>query len=394
MIQDEQRRIFDSLKQQAGGVFDALLEKSQSVWSVIGNSLKTALLTAIKDVVTSRVAAMLMQMFTGARVSFAGGGGLLGSIGGLAGVGALPVFGGGMGPGGTAPFVQSGGSGGGQLSGAGLAGFLPGLKSFAGIGGSIQTGAGMATTWGAATMGQKMSAIGKSNAALAGGAMLAMDGLRRGGYAGMAETAAGGAIIGFKYGGPLGTVIGGIAGGIAGFVRLFVKGAMEKAREKVKALYGVDISDKNILQQIVEMAKSSYGGNLDMAIRTPQIRDLIELYGMTTAQKMAPGNIMRPATMYQSGGALYSAPNYSNGTPLPIGGGTPLPIGGGQQRAGAPVYVQLDADATQEFLSGRMAETIRSNPRAVASSNLAATKQNYGRRENMALQFSPSSLTT
>jgi hypothetical protein len=36
-------------------VFDALLTKSQSVWSAIGNSLKTAMLTAIKDVVTSRV---------------------------------------------------------------------------------------------------------------------------------------------------------------------------------------------------------------------------------------------------------------------------------------------------------------------------------------------------
>jgi hypothetical protein len=69
MIRDEQRRIFESLKQQAGGVFDALLQKSQSVWSAIGNSFKTAILTAIKEVITSRVAAMLMQLFTGTRVA-------------------------------------------------------------------------------------------------------------------------------------------------------------------------------------------------------------------------------------------------------------------------------------------------------------------------------------
>ena len=31
---------------------------------------------------------------------------------------------------------------------------------------------------------------------------------------------------------------------VAGAVRIFVKGATEKAREKIKALYGVDISDK------------------------------------------------------------------------------------------------------------------------------------------------------
>src|SRR5579883_2666630 len=102
LIRDQNQRIFDAFKRQAEGVFDALLTKSQSIWSAIGNSLKTALLTAIKDVVTSRVAAMLMQLFTGTRVSLAGGGasggGALGRLGGLVGVGAVPVFGQGGGP--------------------------------------------------------------------------------------------------------------------------------------------------------------------------------------------------------------------------------------------------------------------------------------------------------
>ncbi|MBI3281464.1 MAG: hypothetical protein HYZ57_16665 [Acidobacteria bacterium] len=102
-------KIAESLKQQAGGVFDALLTKSQCVWKAIGNSFKTAILTAIKEVVRSRVAAMLMQMFTGQKVSFAGGGagpggggGMLGGLGGLLGVGAEPVFNGGPIPGGAA----------------------------------------------------------------------------------------------------------------------------------------------------------------------------------------------------------------------------------------------------------------------------------------------------
>ena len=42
LVRDHNRQIFDSLKQQAGGVFDALLTKSQSVWKAIGNSFKTA----------------------------------------------------------------------------------------------------------------------------------------------------------------------------------------------------------------------------------------------------------------------------------------------------------------------------------------------------------------
>ena len=103
---------------------------------------------------------------------------------------------------------------------------------------------------------------------LAAGAMLVMDGLRRGGKLGVAETTGGGALIGAKFGGPLGAAIGAIAGFAAGMVRLFIKGAVEKARQKIKDLYGVDIPDKALLQQIVDTAKQSYGGNLDMAIRT------------------------------------------------------------------------------------------------------------------------------
>ena len=71
-----------------------------------------------------------------------------------------------------------------------------------------------------------------------------MDGLRRGGKLGVAETTGGGALIGAKFGGPLGAAIGAIAGFAAGMVRLFIKGAVEKARQKIKDLYGVDIPDK------------------------------------------------------------------------------------------------------------------------------------------------------
>ena len=154
-MRDHNRQIFESLKQQAGGVFDALLDRSQSVWKAIGNSLKTALLTAIKDVVTSRIAATLMQLFTGQKVTFAGGGagpggsgGMLGGLGGLLGIGAVPVFGGTGGGGpipggaaggwGTPPFLPQGGGGGGiPLGGGGAGGAAAGggaVTSKAGVG--------------------------------------------------------------------------------------------------------------------------------------------------------------------------------------------------------------------------------------------------------------------
>ena len=237
----------------------------------------------------------------------------------------------------------------------------------------------------------------KGGAMLAGGAILAMDGLRRGGKIGVAETTAGGALIGAKFGGPLGALIGGIAGFAAGMVRLFIKGAVEKARQKIKDLYGVDIPDKALLQQIVDTAKQSYGGNLDMAIRTAQIRDLIQLYAMSTGQqtKGMPAQV-HPLDLVQSGGSLYQSPGYSNGTALPGMGGLPSmdSIGGGVASGGGPVVIQLDGPATTSLLQGQAVQAIANNPRVVASASLSAARSNAGRRELTSLQLSPGLVTS
>jgi hypothetical protein len=387
LVRDQNQRIFDSFKRQAEGVFDALLTRSQSIWSAIGNSLKTALLTAIKDVVTSRVAAMLMQLFTGTRVSLAGGtssgGGALGRLGGLVGVGAVPVFGQGGGgpiPGaaaggwGTPPFIPSN-------SGRGWAGLLGGWKDFLGFGGGVQYAPGKTVTWEAATMGQKLSALGRSNAALLGGATLALMGLQRGGVSGLAMTTAGGAMIGFKYGGPVGAAIGAGIGAVAGLVRLFVKGAQEKAREKIKATYGVDIREKNILAEIVNIAKQGFGGNLDMAIRSQQIRDLVELYALSTGQSTSglPATVKPVSLLQQSGSLFQSNP----------GGLTMDRIGGGAPSAAAPTVINITVPGAKEFFEKETVRVVVENPRAVQSATMAATKQNAGRREMTGLQLSP-----
>jgi len=388
IVRDQNQRIFDSFKRQADGIFDALLTKSQSIWSAIGNSLKTALLTAIKDVVTSRVAAMLMQLFTGTRVSLAGGtssgGGTLGRLGGLLGVGAVPVFGQGGGGGpipggaaggwGTPPFIPSKGGG-------GWAGLLGGWKDFLGFGGGVQYAPGKAVTWEAATMGQKLSALGRSNAALLGGATLAMMGLQRGGLSGLAMTTAGGAMIGFKYGGPVGAAIGAGIGAVAGLVRLFVKGAQEKAREKIKATYGVDIREKNILAEIVNIAKQGFGGNLDMAIRSQQIRDLVELYALSTGQSTSglPATV-KPVSLLERGGTLFQ--QSSSGLSL-------APISGGAPSAAAPTVINITVPGAKEFFEKETVRVVVENPRAVQSATIAATKQNAGRREMTGLQLNP-----
>jgi len=335
------------------------------------------------------------QLFTGTRGSLVGGGassgGTLGGLGGLLGIGALPAFGrtGGPIPGGAAggwgtpPFIPSGG---------GWSGLLSGWKDFFGFGGGVQYAPGKAVTWEAATADQKLSALGRSNAALLGGAALALMGLQRGGISGLAMTTAGGALIGFKYGGPLGAAIGAGAGFVAGLARLFVKSAEEKAREKIKALYGVDISDKALLKQIVDTAKQAFGGNLDMAIRSQQVRDLIQLYAMSTGQptRGMPATV-HPLDIVQTGGSLYKSPGYSNGTALPGLGGLPTldPIGSGVASGAGlgTTVVNLQID------SKTVGNVIIQNGRVVAQGAINAMKANAGRRELTALQVSPGLVT-
>lgn len=229
----------------------------------------------------------------------------------------------------------------------------------------------------------------QGGAMLAGGGLLAYEGLKRGGVSGLAMTTAGGALIGAKFGGPIGAAIGAAASFAAGLIRLFVKGATEKAREKIKATYGVDIKDEKILQQIVQIAKDKYGGNLDMAIRTQDVRDIIELYALSTGQSTGglPAT-MKPVTMAQSGGTLFqqsAGPGLSSLADIDrIGPGTPSNAG--------PLVIKLDGPATTALLRGEAIQAIADNPRAVQSAVLSATKSNAGRRQMLSLQISPGTL--
>jgi len=372
------RAIFDSLKQQAGGVFDALLQNSKSVWSAIGNAFKTAMLTAIKEVVTSRVTALLMQMFTGQKVSFAGGG---------------------AGPGGSGGINWSN---------------LKNLASWKNLYGAMTLGGGLLMLSGAKN-GNAMSTIGgdalmDGGIGLSGGPIgavggagigLYLDAMRRGGWADVGEATAGGALAGWNigryFGNPLlGAAIGAGVGLLSGIVRLFVKGASEKARQKIRDLYGVDISDRAIIQQILDIAKQMYGGNIDMAIRTQQVRDLIQLYDMSTGQqaKGMPAT-MQPLNLAQRGGSLYQALTYSDGAAVPGLGGLPTldSIGGGVASGAQPVATQLDGPATTSLLQGQAVQAIDSKPRVVQGAVLSASKSNAGRRELASLRLTPGLIT-
>jgi hypothetical protein len=264
-----------------------------------------------------------------------------------------------------------------------------------------------------------------------GGGLLALNGLMRGGVAGLAETTAGGAAIGYKFGGGLGAAIGAGAGALAGIVRMFIKGSIEKAHDKIKAAYGVDIADKGVLSQIVQIAKQSYGGNIDMAIRTSQVSDLVRLYGMSTGQ--GTGRIaapMTPTSLIQSGGSLSQAQQYYGGSPLAMPGGLPVTVPAYQSgtdyvprnmlaylhkgeavtpasensslpgsglngsRGGGSTTVHINVPGAKEFFQKETVSVVLRNPRAVQTALTAATKANFKRREQTTLQLSPGTLTS
>jgi hypothetical protein len=144
----------------------------------------------------------------------------------------------------------------------------------------------------------------------------------------------------------------------------------------------VDIRDKGVLRQIVETAKQAFGGNLDAAIRSQPVRDLIELYAMATGQSTAGlPPTMRPVSLFQQGGALYQ----QGATLDRIPAGTP-------QNAG-PIVINITVPGAKEFFEKETLRVVVDNPRSVQSAAMTATRANAGRREMLALQLSPGTLT-
>jgi hypothetical protein len=378
MVRDHNRQIFDTFKRQAEGVFDALLTKSQSIWSAIGNSLKTALLTAIKDVVTSRVAAMLMQMFTGTGVSMrqaaSRGTGILGSLGGLIGIGASPVFAA-AGGGSSLPASVSILNPVSQMGSAGLAGGMSGAAigglSAAGLG-SMVAGGGALGVLGAFKAGQSTNNILKYSSPAIGAVtgMTTMGGL-------MAMFPA------LVAAGPWGMIAAAGIGAAIGLMGMFRKSADQKAIDKIRDIYKVTV-DKNFARSVVEMAKSSFGGNLEAAIRSAQVRDMVMEYGIATGQNAGIlDNKPRGVWMTQQGGTLYQSgfgmngQQYGYSSSLPSLGSLKTP----QQQAQQVVYVtiQADGESTERFLEGKTVKFVKNNEGAVTSSFNSGMAKSLGR---------------
>ncbi len=321
---------------------------------------------------------------------FSGIGSMVGGPGGTSGFGG-PYGGGG---GGGVAGIPTGGGGGipGLLRGLspkGLGSSLGNLKQFAGIGQQIGTG------------GTTFASVASSPAGLLGGTILAQQSLMPGGKLagtplGILGGAAGGALIGAQFG-PWGAAIGaGVGFGIGlGEFLAGVEPQWKEAERLVKQQYGITIN-KDQANRIVSVAQQSYGNRVSLAVRSPEVRQMLGLYAAGTGQSLAPSaSGPHGASLVESGGALYQNPvmqygrAYSYQSSLPVyGGGS---IGGGTQSAllanpggptgsgGGPTYLSFNFDGksagdalagdwvTPSFVANRQASAWRSSEGRVQS---------------------------
>jgi hypothetical protein len=217
----------------------------------------------------------------------------------------------------------------------------------------------------------------------------------------MAESTAGGALVGFKYGGPLGALIGGIAGAVAGGVRWAVGGDDDAthAAKLIKQRYGVDIpKGSDTIKQILAIAKQNFGGAISVAVYSQQVRELVQLYADSTGQKSSLwADTIHPASLAESGGNLYQTATYRNGTPYTYGSYLPTlgPSGGTIPTAspmGGSVTVMVSPAATQDLWRTGTAQAIAGNPRGVAQAAVTGAGQSSARLNSAMTYLSPSTV--
>lgn len=200
-------------------------------------------------------------------------------------------------------------------------------------------------------------------------------------------------MIGFEMGGPVGAAVGAAVGAGIGLGEMLagVESDENKAKRLVKELYRIDISIQ-MARQIVQIANTKYGHNVNYAIRSPEVRQMLELYSAGTGQagKM-PLSSTTPmgAILSEQGGRLFQDQTYKFGNPyvqqssLPIaGGGNP-----GVYPTAQNVTLNINGQSAADLLEGRIANTV--TPSFIQSGFSSALASSNGRVANSAAILQP-----
>jgi hypothetical protein len=306
-----------------------------------------------------------------------------------------------------------GGARGGLLGGAGapFSGLLKGLKgsfmpqSYTGLGGEKIYPGGPGASF-SDNLGGVLSSQGAAALYMGAGMPLAMAGItgvRRGTAGGTVESMLGGAGVGAGIGSMimpgLGTAIGAGVGAAAGLgiglgeMLAGVESPRHEAIRLAQSLYRIHISN-SAADQVVSIAQQSYGGQVSVAIRSPEVRHMLGLYAAGTGQSnLFPQSMDTPhgASLVESGGKLQQQATYQYGQAFSQSSNLPVYGGVQTQTLGAPGGVNLSLNIggqdAAKFMTGQVV-----SPDVVQNQYQAAMSGSNGRVAQALMMSAPGSI--
>lgn len=254
---------------------------------------------------------------------------------------------------------------------------------------NINTGPGRAVSASSLGLSGDLAGVltskGAAGVYTAVGVPLATAGLtggRRGTWGGVGESTLGGALTGAGIGTMVlpgvGTLIGAGIGAAAGFAASTlsmlagVESPENEAKRLAKSVYGINI-DSQVARQIVQISQQSYGNRVSVAIRSPEVRNMLGLLASATGQKF-PISATTPqaGSLSEQAGKLYQNETFKYGgaqafqSSLPVSGGysnpTTLPGFGGNPTLSInvngtnvnPEFVQAQFSNSQQYSNNRL----------------------------------------
>lgn len=365
ILQDRGQRAFESVKNAADGLFDALVMRTRSWGDLLKNAVLLPALSLVKQLTTTAIASALTGVTpaggaqTGGILSRLGFGGILNM--GVARAGA---------PGGTPGFA-------GPVGGAGgLSGMLNGGGGFGGgaaLGinaGALGLGAASLGLFGAFKAGQADSKALKSLSPAIG----AISGLV--GFGSLAYL-----FPSLLAAGPVGWVAAAAIGATIGLIGVFKKRGEDKLVEKIKSVYGITVDRSFAKNTLMPMIKDQFGGDIDLGIRSPIIRELLSVYRMQSNQTGigtglgAINNTARGVSLVGTGGGVFQNPVNVYGNSYGYGGVIPS--------SGAAQPFQTAASTPAVAL------TLQIDGRDIQASVTRTNQASNGRRETSAMLIEP-----
>ncbi len=167
-----------------------------------------------------------------------------------------------------------------------------------------------------------------------------------------------------------------------------------KARQLVKQIYGINI-ENSVAKQIAQLAASKYANNVDLAVWSPEVRQMLGLYAAGTGQKM-PLSAQTPmgGSLAEQNGKLYQQATYQYGQAYNYGGN--IPVLGGVSTTSIPsasqplnLSINVDGDSMSNFMQAQVI-----TPDVVQNQVAAAWGAGNGRvSSSAAMQGQPNLIT-